>query len=398
MPGPTGAEPWELWFISPTGTAECVQTCANPIENRLRKNSTLALPVAQVFCQSLWLNETDSKQFAGMISLQLEMRGLQPRGNGGVVFDWSVVAQEGTRTLVVAGVLPTSLAAEVQAEAYDAFDLSARYLPFPGDTLTLWLEQDRLAVALTRGQNLVYYQALAEGRLTPRVIQDLICIRATLTMHGIVVSLTQVMLWAEASPAEVAALQAALQLPVKQTEHPSPRTPPTPWKLVPASVSEVQKGREARRWRNRAALMGLIGYLLFVAWMVSSFFITSRKADDLRRWQTEHAADVALVRETRATWRELHPVVDESSYPLEVLLHIKESIPTDELHLTMFQADDRHLLLKGEAKNVAAAYQFLDNLKKNSHFAGYTWNMAQPTLAANDLAKLQIDGTIPTTN
>ncbi len=83
-----------------------------------------------VYCLPLWLNETDARQFAGMIPLQLELRGLQPR-NETAVFDWTVVAQEQTRTLVVVGILPPALPADLHAEAYESFDLSARCFPFP---------------------------------------------------------------------------------------------------------------------------------------------------------------------------------------------------------------------------------------------------------------------------
>src|SRR5277367_188735 len=85
LPGSTGAEPWEIWIMSGSKGAECVQTCASPLDQRLRKKTTLALPVSQVFCLPLWLNETDTKLFSGIIPLQLELRGLQPRGNGPAV-------------------------------------------------------------------------------------------------------------------------------------------------------------------------------------------------------------------------------------------------------------------------------------------------------------------------
>ena len=193
LPGPTGAEPWGLWALGGKATAQLVQTCQTPLDNRLRKNTTLALPVSQVFCLPLWLNEVDPKQFAGMIPLQLELRGLQPRGNGPAVFDWSTVTQEGTRTLVMVGVLPATLAPEIHAEAYETFDLSARYLPFRENTVTLWREQDRLAIAITTGPNLVYFQSLAEGQITPRIVQDLSCARTTLAMQGIVAPLQKMM-------------------------------------------------------------------------------------------------------------------------------------------------------------------------------------------------------------
>jgi hypothetical protein len=398
LPGPTGAEPWELWALggkAPDGksSAELVQICATPLDNRMRKNTTLALPVSQVFCLPLWLNETDAKQFAGMIPLQLEMRGLQPRGNGPAVFDWTVVAQEGTRTLVMVGVLPAALPPEIHAEAYDAFDLSARYLPFPENTLTLWREQDRLAVAITRGQNLVYYQALAEGQVTPRVVQDLICARATLVMQGIATPLQKVLLWTDISPEELTALRGALSLPVEQEERPRPAPPPQAWKLTPAIVGEAKRTRASQRWQRRALVIFLAVYLLAVAWLVTRLVMTSHKVDDLRKWQSEHTQALALVHEGRAAWKELAPAVDTKSYPLELLLEASQSIPADQLHLTLFEAGGGHLLIKGEAKNVAGAFQFFGKLKSDPYFSSYTLDMANPRPLPNDLAQFQIEGT-----
>jgi len=394
LPGPTGAEPWELWVLGGKASAELAQICTTPLDNRLRKNTTLALPVSQVFCLPLWLNETDAKQFAGMIPLQLELRGLQPRGNGPAVFDWTVVAREGVRTLVMVGVLPATLAPEIHAEAYDSFDLSARYLPFPENTLTIWREHDRLAVAITRGQNLVYYQALAEGRITPRVVQDLSCAQTALAMQGIVTPLQKVLLWTEISSEERTTLQGALPLPIEQKECPSPTPPPQTWKLTPSTVSEAKRIRASRRWQRRALMVFLAVYLLAVAWMVSRLVLTSLKVDDLRKWQSEHSQALALVQAGRAAWKELAPVVDTKNYPLELLLQASQSIPADQLHLTLFETGGGHLLIKGEAKNVEGAFQFLNKLKTDPYFSGYTLDMVgNPRPLPNDLAQFQIEGT-----
>jgi hypothetical protein len=393
LPGPTGAEPWELWALGGKASAERVQICATPLDNRLRKNTTLALPVSQVFCLPLWLNEVDAKQFAGMIPLQLELRGLQPRGNEPAVFDWTVVAQEGTRTLVMVGVLPATLAPEIHAEAYDAFDLSARYLPFPENTLTLWREQDRLAVAITRGQNLVYYQALTEGQITPRVVQDLICARATLAMQGITTPLQKVMLWTEISPEEFSSLQGALPLPIEREECPPPVAPQQPWKLTPSAVGEAKRVRAGRQWQRRAVMLFLAVYLLAVAWMVSQLVLTSMKVDELHKWQSEHAQTLGLVREGRAAWKDLTPVVETKNYPLELLLEAYQSIPIDQLHLTHFDVGNGNLAIQGEAKNVAGAFQFFSKLKSDPYFSSYALSMANPSPLPNDLAKFRIEGT-----
>jgi len=392
LPGPTGAEPWGLWALGGKATAQLVQTCQTPLDNRLRKNTTLALPVSQVFCLPLWLNEVDPKQFAGMIPLQLELRGLQPRGNGPAVFDWSTVTQEGTRTLVMVGVLPATLAPEIHAEAYETFDLSARYLPFRENTVTLWREQDRLAIAITTGPNLVYFQSLAEGQITPRIVQDLSCARTTLAMQGIVAPLQKMMLWTEISAEEHAALQGAFPLPIEQEECPRPVPPRQAWKLTPSIVGEAKRARAARQWQRRAVLVFLLIYLMAVAWFVTQMVMTSMKVDDLRKWQSDHEQAVASVHDGRSAWKQLAPVVDTKNYPLELLLQASHSIPADQLHLTLFEAGNNKLLIKGEAKNVAGAFLFFSKLKSDPYFSGYTLTMDNPRPLPNDLAQFQIQG------
>lgn len=393
LPGSTGAEPWQLWTLGGKSAAEMIQVCATPLENRQRKNTTLALPVSQVFCLPLWLNETAPKQFAGMIPLQLELRGLQPRGTDPAVFDWSVVAQEPTRTLVMIGVLPATLAPEIHAEAYDSFDLSARYLPFPENTLTIWREQDRLALAITRGLNLVYYQALAEGQITPRVVQDLACAQATLAMQDIVKPLKKMLLWTEVSPEELTALRSALPLPVEQAECPAPVAPKPAWKLTPSVVGEARRTRASRLWQRQAIALGVVVYLALVGWLVGRMVVTSQHVDELQKWQADHEQSLDLVHAGRSAWKELAPVVETKNYPLELLLHASQSIPADQLHLTLFEAGGDHVLIKGEAKNVAGAFQFLNKLKSDPYFAGYNLAMGNPRPLPNDLAQFQIEGT-----
>jgi len=392
LPGTTTAEPWELWTLGGKKSAELVQVCQTPLENRLRKNTTLALPVAQVFCLPLWLNETDEKMFAGMIPLQLELRGLQPRGTEPAVFNWSVVAREGSRTLVMIGVLPATLAPELQTEAYDAFDLSARYLSFPENALTIWRELDRLNVAITRGRNLVYYQLLAEGRFTARVVQDLNCAQATLAMQGIIAPLQKIVLWTEISAEELAVLRGALTLPIEQGERPPPAAPAQAWKLTPAAVGEAKRARASRRWQTQAVLLFLVLYLLAVGWLVTRMVMTSAKVDALKTWEADNAQKLDLVHNGRAAWKDLAPVVDTKNYPLELLLESSQAIPTDQLHLTLFEADKNHLLIKGEAKNVTGAYDFFSKLKADPYFSEYTLVMGNPRPLPNDLAQFQIEG------
>jgi hypothetical protein len=367
-----------------------VQVCSSPPDNKLRKSTTLGLPVSLVYCLPLWLNETDARQFHGMIALQVEMRGLQPR-NQPAVFDWTVVAKEEARTLVSVGILPAHLPPELGAEAYQSFDLSARYYRFPDNSLTLWREQDRLVAGITRGALLVYCQVLTEGEITTRVVQDLNCVRASLEMQDILPPLQKIVLWTEIRPEERAALNEALPLPIEQSETPPPALPGKPWNLVPASVDEAQRARESQRWIRRGIGIFLVLYLLAVAWFITHFVMTTMQTAKLHKWQSDNAAGLQAVQDGQATWKELGPVVDTSRYPLELLFHVSQSIPGD-LHLTLFESSYDHLLIKGEAKNVAGAFQLLTKLKADPYFTGYNLDMGNPRPLPNDLAQFQIEG------
>jgi hypothetical protein len=315
-----------------------------------------------------------------MIPLQLELRGLQPR-NDTAVFDWSVIAREENRTLVLVGVLPPSLPADLHAEAYESFDLSARYFPLPPNAITLWREHDRLVFAITHGGELAYFQALPEAEITPRVIQDLSCARATLEMQDILQPLQQLVLWTPVKPEEQAALRTAFNLRIVEEECPPPEAPTQAWKLTPAAIGEARRTRESQRWIKRLGIILLLLYLGLVGWFVTQYIQLSLKVADLRKWQADHADSITLVEDGRSMWKDLAPVVDTKHYPLELLLHAQQAIPAEQLHLTLFESNSSGHLLKGDP-----------------FFAGYNLNMGNPRPLPNDLASFQIEGTRATTN
>ena len=397
LPGSSGAEPWEVWILGGKSPPLLAQAASTPTDHKLTRDATLALPVSQVYCVPLWLNETDTKQFAGMIPLQLELRGLVPR-NEPPVFDWSVVVQEEARTLVLVAVLPASLPAELQAEAFQAFDFCARFYPMSADTAVLWREQDHLAFAITRGTHLVYFQSVSESEVTPRVLQDLSCAKMTLAMQDILPTLQCVEVWSHFSDSELSSIANTMGVAVVEKERPAPVIPAQGWKLTPAVLSEARRKRESSRWIRRALVGVLVLYVAATVWLVTRLALTQAKVTELQKWQQTHEHALDLVHQGRATWKVLSPVVDTANYPLELLLHVQQSLNPDQLHLTIFETGEDHLLIKGEAKNVAAAIQFYDKLKADPSLKAYTLQMDNPRPLPNDLAQFQIQGTRASTN
>ena len=392
FPGASEAEPWEAWIVG-GGDSRFLQACATPQSNPFQKRSTFILPAAQVFCLPLWLNETQLERLPEMIELQLEARGLAGRAGLPAIYQWSLVAQENNRSLVLVGILPAGLPVDFRVTSYHAFDVSPRYFAWPENALLLWQEQGRLVATFTRGKDLVYFQSLGEETCNERVLQALTCLRASLEIQGILPSLDQVTLWTEIPSAERTSLGDHLGLPVRQDERPAPAAPASRWNLCPPEVAQSKKERHSRRWKGRALLAFLVLYVIAALIFVTRYFLLSHEVQGMRQWQTTNAPALTAIEQARMNWIRLQPVVDTADYPLEVLLHCTAAIPKDQLHLTLFEMENGNVQIKGEATNVAAAYQLFDHLKADKELSSYDWKMDEPRLQSNDLAQLQIEGT-----
>ena len=394
LPGTTGAEPWGLW--SAAGASDCLRVFGAADAIQSAREALVALPVAEVVSLTLWLQETRHEELARMIALQIEAQGLQTRGQE-PVFDWSIVAQEEKRTLVLVGVLAFELPAAIEGTTFAGFDLSARCFSPPADAVIFWHEQDRLVMAVTRGDRLAYFHALTEEAFTSRVLQEITCILAALRMRGVIEKLARAVLWLDFAPANAARLASALALEPQQETRPEPRWPSERWLLTPRRVTAATREQSSRRWRGRTiAVVALLAVLMLAALGVR-FALLTREVAQLQHWHAVHAAELAAMHQTAATWKDLQPAVDTRHYPMEILLHVSEALP-GHVHLTLFDLEGHHLLLRAEAKDLTSAFEFVDRLKKSAPLAGFEWEMAQPHLLGNDVTQLQVEGTYADTH
>jgi hypothetical protein len=227
--------------------------------------------------------------------------------------------------------------------------------------------------------------------LSQRVLQDIGCARATLEMQEILAPLQQIVVWTELKPEEREALQ-VFKLRIVEEEGPPPEAPAQAWKLTPNAIGEARRSRESWRWISRALLALLVVYLAVLGWFGWQYAQASMKVADERKWQDAHAADIDVVMQGRAAWKQLAPVVDYHYFPLEILRKTTAAIPADQLHLTLFEVDSRGKInIRGEAKNVAGAFTFFERLKNDPYFARYNLLMGNPHPLPNDLASFQIN-------
>ena len=216
LPGSTGAGRGELGYCGSKAGGGYRAGLPHAADNQLRKSATLSLPVAQVFCLPLWLNETDPKLFPASSHCRLNCAGCNhaaptrrcsigrlSRRRRRARSSWlACCPRRSTRSFTPK---PTTPSISPRAT-----------IRFPENTLTIWREQDKLTMAITRGTSLVYYQSLGEGEITARVVQDISCAQVTLAMQDILMPLQKMLLWTAVTPAEITALKGALPLPIEQ--------------------------------------------------------------------------------------------------------------------------------------------------------------------------------------
>jgi hypothetical protein len=201
----------------------------------------------------------------------------------------------------------------------------------------------------------------------PNVLLDESCYQLRDTVQGIL-----------ASPTEIVGVE----------------LPPAPIKLNLLPETWRQRRSQLARqveWRKRliwaaAAYAGLLFLLLaYFAYMrLAIGYLDRRIAQDTP--QTE------FVRAAEANWKALAPAVDSHYYPVEILLHLFESLPSAEVRITAYNQSARQISVEGEANTAALAYQFIDKVKKAPELRIFQFNMAAPRILPNDHAQFRLEG------
>ena len=99
-----------------------------------------------------------------------------------------------------------------------------------------------------------------------------------------------------------------------------------------------------------------------------------------------------FVKMAAAKWRALAPAIDPRFYPIEVLVHISDSLPSADVRITKFDQSARQIAVEGEANSAALAYQFADRVKKNPDLQMFQFEMAAPRILPNDHAQFRLEG------
>jgi hypothetical protein len=357
----------------------------------------LGLPVTSVLAQRFRLPTIDPAEFPEMIRIQIEKA--LPFSAEEVTTDFELIEQNENQSVVSAVAIRNEHLAEIAAPLLKhgyiprqvtvyAAQRASTYAP-KGNAVLIYPEGQTLVYAMTENGKLSLARAFENGN-GEQLQMELPQLRLSAELQGINVSSPSVLLDETcyqmrdtvqgilASPAEIVGIE----------------LPPAPIKLnlLPESWRRrrVQLAKQAE-WRKRLVWAGgAYAALLFLLLVYLGFmrFAIGR----LDRRIVSDAPKTEFVRATEEKWKALAPAIDSRYYPVEIALHLFESLPSADVHITAYNQSARQISVEGEANTAALAYKFIENVKKNSGLQIFQFNMAAPRILPNDHAQFRLEG------
>jgi hypothetical protein len=357
----------------------------------------LGLPLTAVLAQRFHLPTGDPAEFQEMIRIQVEKA--LPFSPDEVTTDFEVIEQSESGSVVSAVAVRNEQLAEIaepllkrgyiprQVTVYAA-QRASTYAP-QGNALLIYPEGENLVYAVTENGKLSLARTL-ESENGEQLKLELPQLRLSAELQGISASFPNVLLDEKchelrdtvqgilASPPEIVGIE----------------LPPAPVKLnlLPESWRRrrLQLARELE-WRKRLIWAGsTYAGLVFILLLYLGFMRIG--LGRIERQIARDAPKTEFVRATEANWKALAPAIDSRYYPVEILLHLFESLPSADVRITAFNQSARQISVDGEANTAALAYQFIEKVKKKPELHVFEFDMAAPRILPNDHAQFRAEG------
>ena len=267
VPGESG---WEIWsgtpgtgftLLSATETSRAADLTGIPAGD-----VTMLFPVKSITALPLKVATDDTSLFPELAALHAERLGLRPDPMAGQLTDQFVIAKEGENTALLSVVLRSPVEGDLPVRSPKEFDLSARAVPYAGESLALWKEFGRWVFAVSARGQLVYCQATAVGEATldPGLVREIRLALIQLSLQGLECQPTQVIVYSDGQ-LDTKALN-AFGVPVSVQPKPQPTLPEPHSKLLPADVRAARREAQQRQQTYALVALLLIAYLGGAGW------------------------------------------------------------------------------------------------------------------------------------
>lgn len=356
----------------------------------------LGLPVAVVLAQRLRLPTVERDEFVEMVRIQIEKA--MPYSTDEMTTAFEIISQTEEGSVISAVAVHNEKLSELaapllalglipgQVTVYAA-QRAVTHAPV-GIALLIYPEEQAIVCAIAEEGKLSFTRTLDAA--DPLQLQrDLPQLALSAELQGINTSFPKILLDESlfglrdtvqgifATDAEFV----AVEVPPADT---ALNLLPESWRQRRAQVVRQGEWRKRLIWAGAAYAALLVLFLAFL--LVVRFQI--RRLD--KRIQND-APRTEFVKTTAARWRALSPAIDPHYYPIEVLQHLADSLPSEDVRITKFDQSARQISVEGEANTAALAYQFADKVKKKPELQMFQIEMAAPKILPNDHAQFRLE-------
>jgi hypothetical protein len=380
------------WEVRGLATLDEAGTLLQPGEDFI-----LGLPVAVVLAQRLRLPTIDRDEFVEMVRIQIEKA--MPYATEEMTTDSELISQTEEGSVISAVAVHNEKLSELAAPLLSlglipsqvtvyAAQRAATHAPV-GAALLIYPESEAIVCAIAEEGKLSFTRTLDAA--DPLQLQrDLPQLALSAELQGINTSFPKILL-----DESLYGLRDTVQgIFASTVELIAVEVPPanTGLNLLPESWRQ-RRAQLVRRgeWRKRLLWAGgayAALLVLFLAYLLILRLEIVRLGHRIER----DAPRTEFVKMTDARWRALAPAIDPRYYPIEVLVHLFDSLPSTDVRITKLDQSARQVSVEGEANSAALAYQFADKVKKNPDLQMFQFQMAAPRILPNDHAQFRLEG------
>jgi len=386
------AEHSDAWEVRAVANIEEAAEALQPEDDIV-----LALPLDLVLAQRMRLPTTDPAEFGEMVRIQIEKA--MPYSPEEMTTDSELISQSEEGSVISAVAVNNEklneLAAPLLARGLIPSQVTvyaghraATHSP-EGTSLFIYPENESIVCAIAEEGKISFTHSL-DGADALQLQRDLPQLTLSAELQGINTSAPRVLLAESlyefrdtvegifATNAELI----AVEVPPAETRL---NLLPESWRARRAQLVRL------KQWKKRL----LIGAAAYVALLVLFFAYLLVLRFQIRRLDRKISTDAPkteFVRATEAKWKALSPAIDPHYYPIEVLLHLFDSLPSADVRITTFNQSARQISVDGEANSAALAYQFADKVKKNPDLQTFQFELGAPKLLPNDHAQFRLEG------
>jgi hypothetical protein len=384
---------WKLWRNLTSGKGEALDS---PAECRQSSRPiVIGLPATACRTLGMILPAADSNVLRSMIEAQLEKRGIHVVREPTPNFAWHVLSQAGGQAYISVDVLSHPFPAELALNHAANYTPALRLVSLPPNDLVVIEEQGLLVLAANHAGKLWHSHVLGYAEMpVADLAREIEVAKLALEAQegfGVVRGATLIgerlsLLKGEIRKHIAMELDSQPGLAANRLLNLSALP-----KLLPEQVFQAKKSREnRRRLASILVLTGVLYSLLFAAgwWYLHDL---EKQAAALENQASVTRAPAAEVKTAAQRWRAMGPAIDVQRYPMVQLSHITGLMPPSGLVVKRFESKTDVIELRGEARDLQTAEQFLEDLQKHPKLSRFTWEMPTPDMK-NKIANFKIQG------